>query len=65
MSGLLDLLAPALSGKALESIGSQLGLGGADTERGIDAALPALLSKLKGSADDPVAGNSNTAQPMR
>ena len=56
MSGLLDLLAPALSGNSLDTIGSQLGLGKADTERGIDAALPALLTHLKGQADDPVAG---------
>jgi hypothetical protein len=56
MSGLLDLLAPALSGKGLDSIGSALGMSSADTSKGVDAALPALLGHLQKTADHPEAG---------
>ena len=54
--GILDLLAPAVSGDGLNAIATQLGLSVNETEQGIATALPALLGQLKASSDDPVVG---------
>lgn len=54
MSGLEELLGGALGGDMMAKIAAELNTDEAGAQKAVGAALPALLSKLKANADDPV-----------
>jgi hypothetical protein len=56
MPGLEDLLGGALGGDAISKIAAQLGTTPEGAQKGIGAALPQLLGKLKATADHPEHG---------
>jgi hypothetical protein len=64
MPGLEDLLGGALGGDALSKIAAQLGTTPEGAQKGIGAALPQLLGKLKATADHPEHG-AHLAESLR
>ena len=54
MSALDELLGGALGGDMMAKIATELNTDEAGAQKAVGAALPALLSKLKANADDPV-----------
>jgi hypothetical protein len=64
MPGLEDLLGGALGGDAIAKIAAQLGTTPEGAQKGIGAALPQLLSKLKATADNPEQG-AHLAESLR
>ena len=64
MPGLEDLLGGALGGDAIAKIAAQLGTTPEGAQKGIGAALPQLLGKLKATADHPEHG-AHLAESLR
>jgi hypothetical protein len=64
MAGIEDLLGGALSGDTIAKIAAQLGTTPEGAQKGIGAALPQLLGKLKATAEHPENG-AHLAESLR